>query len=164
THAQTHPNRLAVIASLFGMTPAPVERCRVLELGCGNGSNVIPMAASLPESNFVGIDLAGEPVAEGNQMVSELGLQNIRLVHGSVTTIGDDWGQFDYILAHGLFSWVPAEVRSCILRLCRERLAPEGVAFISYNALPGCHVRNMLREMMLFHTRNFQSPNERVQQ
>jgi methyltransferase-like protein/SAM-dependent methyltransferase len=146
------------------MTPAPVERCRVLELGCGNGSNIIPMAASLPTSNFVGIDLAGEPVAEGNQIISELALQNIRLVHGSITTIGDDWGQFDYIIAHGLFSWVPAEVRSYLLKLCRERLAPQGVAFISYNAFPGCHMRNMLREMMLFHTRNFKAPDERVQQ
>lgn len=164
THGQTHPNRLAVIASLFGMTPAPVQRCRVLELGCGTGSNIIPMAASLPECNFVGIDLAARPVAEGSQMISELALHNIRLVQGSITTIGDDWGQFDYIIAHGLFSWVPAEVRSCILKLCRERLAPQGIAFISYNAYPGCHVRNMLREMMLFHTRNFKSPDECVQQ
>lgn len=164
THAQTHPNRLAVIASLFGMTPAPVQRCRVLELGCGTGSNLIPMAASLPESNFIGIDLAVQPVAEGNQMISELALRNIRLVHGSITTIGEDWGQFDYIIAHGLFSWVPAEVRSCLLKLCRERLAPQGIAFVSYNAFPGCHVRNMLREMMLFHTRNFKSPDECVRQ
>jgi methyltransferase-like protein len=122
------------------------------------------MAAALPKSNFVGIDLAGEPVAEGNQTISELALPNIRLVHGSVTMIGDDWGQFDYIIAHGLFSWVPAEVRSSLLKLCRERLAPQGIAFVSYNAFPGCHIRNMLREMMLFHTRNIKSPDECVRQ
>jgi tRNA G46 methylase TrmB len=56
THNQTHPDRLATIATLFGLTPAPVERCRVLELGCGNGSNLVPMAYGLPGSEFVGID------------------------------------------------------------------------------------------------------------
>jgi SAM-dependent methyltransferase/methyltransferase-like protein len=164
THPQTHPGRLAVIGSIFGMDPAPVDRCRVLELGCGTGSNLVPMAATFPESEFVGIDLAARPVAQGSQMVGDLGLRNIRLVHGNVTSIGNDWGEFDYIIAHGLFSWVPADVREHVLKLCRERLAPHGIAFISYNAFPGCHVRNMLREMMLFHVRGFDSASERVRQ
>ncbi|HEX4263462.1 MAG TPA: class I SAM-dependent methyltransferase [Verrucomicrobiae bacterium] len=164
THLQTHPSRLAVIGSLFGMSPAPVNRCRVLELGCGTGSNLAPMAATFPESEFVGIDLAAKPVSLGTQMIQELGMKNIRLVHGNVTSIDREWGQFDYIIAHGLFSWVPAEVREHVLKLCHERLAPQGIAFISYNAYPGCHMRNMLREMMLFHVQRFESPDERVRQ
>jgi SAM-dependent methyltransferase/methyltransferase-like protein len=164
THLQTHPSRLAVIGSIFGMNPAPVNRCRVLELGCGTGSNLTPMAAAFPDSEFVGIDLAAKPVSLGMQMIKELGMQNIRLVHGNVTSIDHDWGQFDYIIAHGLFSWVPAEVRAHVLKLCHERLAPQGIAFISYNAYPGCHMRNMLREMMLFHVQRFESAAERVRQ
>ena len=164
THLQTHPSRLAVIASLFGLNPAPVDRCRVLELGCGTGSNLAPMAAAFPGSEFIGIDLAARPIAQATQMVADLGMRNIRFVNGNVTDIDSSWGQFDYIIAHGLFSWVPAEVREHVLKLCRERLAPQGIAFISYNAYPGCHMRDMLREMMLFHVQRFEAPDERVRQ
>jgi SAM-dependent methyltransferase/methyltransferase-like protein len=163
-HPQTHPDRLAVLGALFGLAPAPVSNCRALELGCGDGTNLIPMAWGLPESKFMGIDLAAEPVGRGQQMIKNLGLANIRLVHGNITEIGTDWGTFDYIIAHGLYSWVPPEVQHQILALCRKLLAPQGIAFVSYNALPGGHLRNMLREMMLFHVRGFEAPGERVQQ
>jgi len=164
THPQTHPDRLAVIGSLFGLNPAPVTQSRVLELGCGNGSNLIPMACGLPKSEFVGIDLADQPIALGRRTISELGLTHVRLLHGSVTDFDAAGRKFDYILAHGLFSWVPAQVREHVFALCRECLAPQGIAFISYNAMPGSHLRNMLREMMLFHVRGLDSPQERVQQ
>ncbi len=164
THVQTHPDRLAVIGTLFGLEPAPVTRCRVLELGCGNGSNLIPMAFGMPESEFVGIDLAGSPIAQGRQAISELGLTNIQLIHGNVTEFDRRQGKFDYLIAHGLFSWVPPEVRDQVLALCRHCLAPHGIAFISYNALPGSHFRSMVREMMLFHVRDIRDPQERVRQ
>ncbi|RPH39570.1 MAG: hypothetical protein EHM91_12180, partial [Planctomycetota bacterium] len=77
SYAQAHPDRLAVIATLFGMSPAPAERCRVLELGCGDGWNLLPMAAALPESTFVGLDLAGQPIASGRAIVERLGLKNL---------------------------------------------------------------------------------------
>ncbi len=164
THPQTYPDRLAVIGKLFGLEPASVHRCRVLELGCGNGANLIPMAWSLPRSEFVGIDLAAEPVADGNQMLQGLGLTNIRLVAGSVTEVNSDWGSFDYIIAHGLYSWVPPQVRERILSICQTNLTPHGIAFISYNALPGGHLRNMLRDMMLFHVRGSDSAEARIKQ
>jgi len=164
THAQTHPARLGVIGALFGLNPARADQCRVLELGCGNGSNLIPMAESCGGSEFVGIDLAALPVAEGRRTIQDLGLRNIRLVHGSLTEVNADWGTFDYIIAHGLYSWVPPGIQVEILRLCRARLNPCGIAYISYNALPGSHLRMMLREMMLFHVRGLADPNERIQQ
>jgi SAM-dependent methyltransferase len=164
THNQTHPDRLAVIGRLFGLKPAPVERCRVLELGCGNASNLVPMAWSLPKSEFFGIDLAAKAIQLGEEMTAALGLSNIHLVRGSITELDDSWGQFDYIIAHGLYSWVPAEIRERLLAICRSRLAPQGIAFVSYNALPGCHLRTMLREMMLFHIRGFSAPEERTRQ
>ncbi len=164
THPQTHPHRIGAIGSLFGLVPAPADHCRVLELGCGHGNNLVPMAWSLPNSEFVGIDLAAQPIAEGQQMVRDLGLTNVRLVHGDVVEIDDTWGKFDYIIAHGLFSWVPASVRDSVLALCRSALRPQGLAFISYNALPGGYLRNMLREMMRFHVRSIEAGPERVQQ
>jgi methyltransferase-like protein/SAM-dependent methyltransferase len=164
THPQTHPDRLAVIGGLFGLKPAPPQHCRVLELGCGNGTNLNSMAWTLPQSEFVGIDLAAAPIQTGNHMIHSLNLKNARLVHGSIAEIDASWGRFDYIIAHGLYSWIPANVRDHIFRISHELLAPHGIAFVSYNALPGCHLRNMLREMMLFHVRGFDSPAERLQQ
>jgi len=163
-HVQTHPDRLAVIATLLGLESAPVQRCRVLELGCGDGTNVLAMAHSLPHSEFLGIDGAARPIAEGKQMIADLGLSNIRLEQRDLLKIGADLGTFDYIITHGVYSWVPAPVRDCIMRICAECLAPNGVAYISYNAYPGCHLRDMVRRMMLFHVRDIDDPMQRVAQ
>jgi SAM-dependent methyltransferase len=164
THPQTHPDRLEVLARLCGLDAPPAGRCRVLELGCGNGSNLVSMAWALPESELVGIDLAARPVALGQEMIRDLALTNVRLVHGNITEIDDAWGKFDYILAHGFYSWVPPEVQERMLEICRRALTPHGVAFVSYSALPGCHLKNMLREMMLFHIRDLTAPQERIDQ
>jgi SAM-dependent methyltransferase len=120
------------------------------------------MAYSLPGSRFLGIDTAAEPIAAGQRAIAELGLGNIDLIAIDLRDIGPEAGAFDYIAAHGLYSWVPPEVRECLLSLCSQRLAPQGVAFISYNALPGRHVRLMLREMMLHHTRDLAGARERI--
>jgi SAM-dependent methyltransferase len=161
---QTHPNRLAAMAILFEMTPAPVEHCRVLELACGDGGNLIPMAFGLPESRFTGVDLAGSAIARGQELIDDLHLTNIRLLHRDIMDLSADFGEFDYIIAHGLYSWVPPHVRERILAICKSHLAANGVAFISYNTYPGGHLRDTLREMMLFHTRNVTSARERIKQ
>ncbi|MFI5336628.1 MAG: methyltransferase regulatory domain-containing protein [Opitutales bacterium] len=161
---KTHPDRLAAVGTLFGMTPAPVTGCRLLEIGCGNGSNLVPMAYMLPGSRFTGIDLAAEPIAEGQRTIDALGLSNISLEAADLRDLGPAHGEFDYIVAHGLYSWVPPEVRDALLNACRRQLAPGGIAFVSYNAYPGRHFRQMLREMMQYHTRNLQDPAERIRQ
>jgi methyltransferase-like protein/protein-L-isoaspartate O-methyltransferase len=161
---EMHPDRLATVARLAGLDAAPVERCRYLEIGCGNASNVAALAYLLPQSRFVGVDLAEVPIAAGQQMRAALALDNLTLRAGDLRDIGEEWGEFDYIAAHGVYSWVPAEVRDALLRVCRERLAPNGVAFISYNALPGRHVRRFLRDFMRFHTRGIQDSGQRLEQ
>jgi methyltransferase-like protein/SAM-dependent methyltransferase len=162
--SQTHPDRLAVMAILFGMAPAPVERCRVLEIGCGDGGNLIPMAFALPESSFTGVDLAETAVARGQELIRRLGLQNIQMRHLDLMDINADFPEFDYIVAHGLYSWVPPQVAEKILDICQSHLAPQGVAFVSYNTYPGGHVLDTIREMMQFHTRNVSIPGERLRQ
>jgi SAM-dependent methyltransferase len=160
----SHPDRLASVASLFGMTPAPVTSCRVLEIGCGSGGNIIPMAFRLPGSRFTGVDLADQPIAEGQRVAGELELANLELIAMDLCDIGPALGEFDYIIAHGVYSWVADPIRDRLLAVCRERLAPQGVAYISYNALPGRYVRTMLRDMMIYHTRNTDDPWERMEQ
>ena len=162
--SSTHPDCLATLASLFGMTPAPVERCRVLDLGCSTGGNLIPLAATLPEGRFVGIDSSPRQIETGRATVAALGLTNIELKPLSILDVDDGFGQFDYIICHGVFSWVPPEVQDKILTVCQRNLAPQGVAYVSYNTYPGWHARAMVREMMGFHARQFPETQTRVQQ
>jgi SAM-dependent methyltransferase len=162
SHTLSHPDALAKQALLYGLEAPPVESCRVLELGCGDGSNIIPMAFSLPGGRFTGIDLAREPVDRGNGMIASVGLGNVTLVHADVMDFDPAAGEFDYIIAHGLFSWVPKPVQEKILSICGNHLSPRGLAFISYLAYPGAHARAMLRDMVLFHTRDCKEPMESV--
>lgn len=162
--AASHPERMATMATLFGMTPPAVDRCRVLELGCAGGGNLLPMAQALPGSQFVGIDLSPRQVAAGRAIVETVGLTNVDLRVLSIADVDEAFGRFDYIICHGVYSWVPAEVRDQILALCRRNLSPDGVAYVSYNTYPGWHLRGMVREMLVFHTRPFADPHERVQQ
>ncbi|MCX6630294.1 MAG: class I SAM-dependent methyltransferase [Candidatus Solibacter sp.] len=148
---QTHPDRLATLAILFGMDPAPVHRCRVLEVGCGDGGNLVPMAFENPAAQFLGLDAAARAIRSGKQEIATLGLANIRLEHMDIMEAGPELGTFDYVIAHGFYSWVPEPVRDKLLALTKAVLAPHGVAFVSYNALPGGRVRQMFRDMMLFH-------------
>lgn len=161
--AQTHPDRLATLAFLFGMAPAPPGRCRVLDLGCGDGSNLIPMAAALPKSRFMGVDLAHVPIQAAQEAVSALGLKNCAFHALDITALTRDFGEFDYIIAHGVYSWTPPAVRDALLRVCSENLAPQGVAYVSYNALPGCHMRAITRDMMLYHAQSAAGPRETVE-
>jgi methyltransferase-like protein len=161
-YTQTQPDRLAVLAHLLGMNPASPHCCRVLELGCGSGDSLISFAVSLPESGFLGVDLSETAIRKGNRVISELGLRNVRLEHCDL--MGFQGAQYDYIVAHGLYSWVPPAVQLRIFEIIRDCLAPEGVAYVSYNVLPGGHFPLMLREIMLYHGAGFESPKEKVEQ
>jgi SAM-dependent methyltransferase len=160
----THPDRLATIGSLFGFVPAPVDRCRVLELGCSAGGNLIPMAATLPHSEFVGIDFSETAVSNGVADIAALALTNIRLLPMDIRAFGEAFGTFDYIIAHGIYSWVPDDVRESLLALCARRLAPNGIAYVSYNTLPGWHARGAVRDAMRYHTRQFTDARTKVLQ
>ena len=143
---QTTPARTGAIAKLFGLNATPMARARVLELGCASGGNIIPLASRYPDARFTGVDLSRTQVAAGRARIAALGLKNIEILCQSFTELGDDVGEFDYIICHGVYSWVPSFVRAAILRICRERLAPDGIANISYNVLPGWRMMQALRD------------------
>lgn len=161
-YPQSHPGHLAAVATLFGMTVAPVERCRVLEVACGDAANLIPMAFGLSGSEFVGFDLARRPIEAGKGLAAELGLRNLSLDVLDLREFPVDTQPFDYIIAHGLYSWVPGPVRDHLLSLIAKHLAPQGVAFVSYNVYPGCYIRRMLWEMLRFHTEHLVDPAQRA--
>jgi methyltransferase-like protein/SAM-dependent methyltransferase len=160
----THPDCLAVAARLRGLAAPPARSCRVLELGCAAGGNLIPMAYALRESRFVGIDLSQRQIVEGQAMCEQLQLANIALHAGSIADVDASWGTFDYIVCHGVYSWVPPAIQERILWICRHLLEPQGVAYISYNTYPGWHLRTIVRDLMKFHTARFDDPQTKVQQ
>ena len=149
-----HPDRFAAIGTLFGLDVAPLPTCRVLELACGDGINLLPIASTLPDATFVGVDFAERAVSSARDMARKLGLANVRLLKLDLRELPPDLGSFDYIIAHGLYSWIPANVRAHVMPLIARHLAPKGVAYVSYNTLPGCHMRRVVWEMLKYHTRN----------
>jgi methyltransferase-like protein/cyclopropane fatty-acyl-phospholipid synthase-like methyltransferase len=159
---RTHPDHLAALAILHGLEPAPPDRCRVLELGCADGGNLVPMAIELPGSRFLGIDLSPRQIDTGRAFAAEMGLENLELQTRSILDVDAALGEFDYILCHGVFSWVSRPVQEKILAVCRGNLAPHGIAYVSYNTYPGWRLRGMVRDMLLFHTRGVDAPEERT--
>lgn len=151
---RTHPSHLGAIARLMALDAAPPDHCRVLELGCASGSNLIPMAFGLPNSQFVGVDLSAGQIADAQRVSGDLGLRNIEFHTADLMDLGEELGKFDYLIAHGLYSWAPAAVRDKLLALGGALLAPRGVAYVSYKTYPGGHVADMIRQMGLYHTQH----------
>ncbi len=156
---QTHADRLATVATLFGLRPAPPDACRVLELGCGDGGNLVPMAYALPGSAFSGIDLSAAAIERARGLADVLELRNVRFECGDLAEAS---GEFDYVIAHGVYSWLAPEARDALLAACRSCLAPDGVAYVSYDVLPGGHLREITRQMLRWHLRDVEDPGERI--
>src|SRR5947209_3027657 len=149
--AQSHPDRLAAVGTVFGMTPS-LTRARVLEVGCAAGGNLLPMAASLPHWEFVGIDLSSVQIERGTADLRALGLAIARLLAMDLLDFDDALGTFDYIVAHGVLSWVPRPVQDKLFAVCAQHLGPQGIAYISYNTLPGWSSRRTVRDAMRLFT------------
>ena len=160
--ALSHPAHLATVATLFGVDPPAVASCRTLELGCSDGANLIPMAVTLPGATFVGVELASRPVEAARRTAAELALANVSFLQADLRALPVDFGSFDYIIAHGVYSWVPAPVRDALLALAARHLTANGVMFVSYNTLPGCHVRRVAWDILHFHTDHIADPQARI--
>lgn len=161
-YAETHPRSLRTIAALHGLAAPPLATARVLELGCASGGNLIPIAEEAPGATFLGIDLSARHIEEARNRVGQLALANIEFRQQSLMDLDGGEGEFDYIIAHGLFSWAPEDARLRIVQLCGELLSPRGVAVISYNAYPGCHARDQVRAMMQYHTAGLDDPQQQI--
>lgn len=154
----SHPRRLAALARLFGVPAPPVATARVLEFGSAIGENLVPMAAALPNARFLGLDNADRQVERARAFARRLRLTNIEFEARDILAVPETLAPFDYIIAHGVYSWVSEPVRLRMLQLCGRLLAPGGVAFVSYNCYPGWYLRQPLRELMLFATRQLNVP------
>jgi SAM-dependent methyltransferase len=148
-YAEAHPDRLAVVARLSGWAAPAVEGARVLELGCGRGGNLLPMASALPGATFVGVDRSARQIGEARALAREAGLGNVTL-HAASFDDAPLAGAFDYVLCHGVVSWVPVATRRALFRTIARVLAPGGVAHASFNVLPGWYERLAARDWLRF--------------
>ena len=162
--AQSQPDQIAAMARMFGLSPVPPERARVLELGCSAGGNIIPLAARYPGMQITGVELSKVEVDQGKATIAAMGLKNVEIRQANILDVAKEKKQYDYIIAHGVFSWVPELVQDAILKLCGAQLAPDGVAYISYNVYPGWKMREVIREMMLYHAGKIEDPQAKLAQ
>lgn len=160
---QSHPERLASVARLHGLDPPSIDTARVLEVGGGDGLQTIALAAAYPRGKFVNFDLAVDPVARGRRWTEAAGLTNVRHLVLDILDAPEELDdQFDYIVAHGIYAWVPDAVRAGVMRLLGRLLSPGGVAFVSYNALPGGYARLALRDLLLHELAAIDDPIDRL--
>ena len=150
----TTPATLEAYAALVGVSAPNPKTARVLELGATYGGNIISQALFNPDATFVGIELSQEQVEKGNEVIANAGLTNVSLIQSDIASIGSEIGTFDYIIAHGVYSWVDDGVKDALLRLIYEHLAEDGIAYISYNTYPGWHTMDEVRQLMMFSNRD----------
>lgn len=149
---ETQPDFLAAVAKLHGFDAPDPARARILELGCASGGNLIPLAWRWPESECVGVELSRVQAEAGAAFIRRLGLPNVRILHGDLAALPADLGEFDYVIAHGVFSWVPPKVQQALLDVCRRHLSPHGIAYISFNVAAGWQRLQPLRDALVGRT------------
>ena len=141
SHPLADPAVSAVAARMGGLL-APVPRqARILEIGCSTGHHLIPLALRWPESRCTGIDLSERAIKDARSRATAAGCGNIIFSAVDLRGYQPEGGPFDYIIAHGFFSWVPDDVKAVLLEFCRSNLSPSGVAIISFNVESGWRAR-----------------------
>ena len=149
----TTPAYLEAYGTLVGLKPPTAKTARVLELGATYGGNIISQAAHNPEATFVGIELSQDQVEKGNKIIGDAKLDNVSLVQGDILNFDESMGTFDYIIAHGFYSWISDEMKDKLLDIIYNHLADNGIAYVSYNTYPGWHTMEEVRQLMLFANR-----------
>jgi hypothetical protein len=163
--AQTHPERLAVLAQLAGLDPVDPANCRILEIGGGNCMNLIAIAAAYPQCDAHGFDLSSVAIGRGQQTIKAAGLGNVTLTVEDILNAGERYAarSFDYVIAHGVYAWVPPVVREATMNLIGHVLSDRGVAFVSYNTQPGGYLRMIMRDMLQEVIEGTADPREKLE-
>ena len=162
-YRQCAPEHISAIAKLFGIAAPGVATARVLELGCSSGGNLLPFAIREPGATVLGLDLSGSHIERGQRAIARMGLANAQLRQANIAELDvAALGEFDYIICHGLYSWVPPQVQEAMLDICRRALSPDGIIYVSYNTYPGWKSREIIRDAMLLHSRDKDTVAERL--
>ncbi|MDV7339808.1 class I SAM-dependent methyltransferase [Terasakiella sp. A23] len=161
-YPQTTPAQVGALAFLHGLNPCPVESAKVLEIGCATGGNLLGLAARFDKSSFVGVDLSSVQIETARKHAEAMSLRNIDFMAQSILDADFHGQKFDYIIAHGLYSWVDKTLQPQILEACASLLEPDGLVFMSYNTLPGWSSTQIIRNMMMYAGQMIENPEERI--
>jgi SAM-dependent methyltransferase len=145
---ETHPARIAAIARMLGCAAVAPDHCRVLELGCAGGMNLLPLAERFPDSEFLGVDFSAKHIEIAETAQRAAGIRNAQFLCADLRNFLPQQDRYDYIIAHGVYSWVAADVRDRLLHLCARSLKPAGIAYVSYNVYPAWGLIGGLRAML----------------
>jgi methyltransferase-like protein/SAM-dependent methyltransferase len=156
----SRPSHISTVSNLIGFKSISCENARVLEIGCASGGNIIPMAAHNPNAEFIAFDITQTQIDLANQKVEELGLKNIKFLCLDLNEL-PDLGKFDYIIAHGVHSWIPKELQPVLMKQIKNLLSTQGLAYVSYNTFPGWHYQQVVRNAMLFAGKEKNSATEK---
>ena len=156
------PDQMAAAVLLHGVEPPDPETAAVLEIGCGTGLNLIGAAAAHPGARFVGFDLSGTVIAEGQRIAEAAGLGNVTLVKDDILTFARDGETFDYVTCHGVYTWVPIEVRDATMELIGRVLAPGGVAYVGYDCLPAAGSKAAINHFLREEVAGISGVSERI--
>jgi methyltransferase-like protein/ubiquinone/menaquinone biosynthesis C-methylase UbiE len=158
----THPHHLATIGQIFAMQAEKPRR--VLELACSDGSNILGIAQSLPQTECWAIDKSQSKIANARKLAKQAKLHNIHFKVMDILEIDSNIGQFDYIIVHGIYSWATTEVKQKILQLCKQLLSKNGIAYVSYDTSPAGDSKRLVRQMLRYHSMGMKKPQQRLEQ
>lgn len=144
-----HPRRLAWTARVKGGPRPELEHARVLEIGCGDGANLLSVLAFEPGWSGLGIDASPHALGLARTGALRGGITRATFAVMDIATAEVEPEAWDFVLAHGVYSWIDPDRRAALRRLVRRALAPTGLAAISFNALPGWGVRGRIRDILL---------------
>lgn len=162
-YSSTQPLTQKIILGLLGQETPNLKKARVLEIGCSFGGNLIAFAISNPEAEVVGIDLSETQIEEGKKIVEKLGLNNLKLYALDILDYNNEFGKFDYIISHGVYSWVPEIVQNKILEVIKSSLTENGSAVVSYNTYPGWKRLDVLKDFMLLRNKIINSQGYEIE-
>ena len=143
------PDRIRAAGLLHGWRAPDPASASILEIGCGDGYNLMGIAAAAPGVRCLGFDLSVNAIARGRDLLERSGLTNVELEQGDIAAYPLEGERFDYIICHGVYTWVPEAVRQPLLNLVGARLAPGGVAYIGFDALPAAAPKAAINRFLI---------------
>ncbi len=157
------PSHISAIASLFGNKDfVDYKKCKVLEVGCGEGGNLISLAANYPKSEFLGLDENDEKLNKGRLSAEELGLKNIKFKTVKYEKLKKE-GEYDYILANRIFSIIEDDLAEKIFKFCSDSLSKDGFLYTSYATKPGWNLLEIVADVARYHIKDIPESDKEAQ-
>lgn len=147
----THPDDMAIAALKRGLTPAWPPGSTVLEIACGEGVNIIPMASFMPETRFVGIDASETHTTNARKDADELGLGNVEFLCGDLVQLLSQDARFDYLIIPNVFPLLSDEARHKVLEIAQKIVNPHGLIFLNYATEASWTFKTQLRPLLQRH-------------